>query len=97
MPKLKRLTTYTGSILSPLYQHMKQANFKISPFDPSGNKIASVLITNFKYGDIRLKGQDFRVNVDTVSQSKNTYLEVTYSNLIRERLEVQICTYRKEV
>lgn len=93
MPKLKRLTTYTGSILSPLFQHMKQVNFKVSPYDPSGNKIASVLITNFKYGDIRLKPQEYKVNVETAANSKNTYMEVTYSNMNRERLEVQVRAY----
>ena len=84
MPKLKRLTTYTGSTLSPLYQHMKTVNFKISPFDPSGNKLASYLLPNFKYGDIRLKAQEYKVNVETIQNSKNTYLEVIYSKLMRE-------------
>ena len=84
MPKLKRLTTYTGSTLNPLYKHIKEANFYISPFDPQGNRTANFLITNFKYGDSRLKLPDFKLKVENNHKSSRTYMDVVYSKVNRE-------------
>lgn len=47
MPKLKRLTTYTGSLIDPLYKHMKKVELFISPFDERGNKVATHFIDMF--------------------------------------------------
>ena len=87
MPKTKRLITMYGSTLDPIYRYMTQATLNISPFDINGNKVAKFLYTNFAGGDQRLKLPDFKLDVKFNNEVKNTYLEATYSDLIRKQLE----------
>ncbi len=80
MPKLKRLTTYMGNLLNPLGKHIQKVDFIVSPYDESGNKVAEYFITNFKYGDPKLKLPDYSCTVKTDYNSANTYAIIKYKN-----------------
>ena len=84
MPKIKRLVTFYGQTLNPIYRFMKSATLKVSPFDEKGNKLAKALYTHLKGGDPRLKMPEFKLAVDSVPEYKNTWLEVVYRLLIRK-------------
>ena len=87
MPKLKRLTTYMGATLAPIYQHMQIAHFRISPYDKAGNKMAKMLYKNFLHGDKRLKIETFNITLEVDHQSRDTCLEATFSEFIRKSME----------
>ena len=87
MPKTKRLTVLYGSTLNPPFRFMKRALFKLSPFDSKGNGTARMLFLNFTGGNPQLRLPEFKVEVEVDHTIKNTYLEATYSQLTRERLE----------
>ena len=86
MPKTKRLTTYLGATLNPIYRFMTECELVVSPYDPKGNKLAKFLYTHMAYGDKRLKLPEFKLNVNFNEKIKNSELKVKYSFIIRKRL-----------
>ena len=80
MPKIKRLTTYMGSLLNPLGKHMQKVEFIVSPFDPKGNRIAEYFINNLKKGDIKLKLPNYKCTITTDNTSAQSYMIIKYKN-----------------
>ena len=84
------MITYLGQTLNPMYRFMKQATFRLSPFDVRGNKVARQLYVNFAGGDPKLKMAEFKVATEVVPDARNSCLEVLYRKLSRQQLAQQL-------
>ena len=94
MPKTKRLVTSIGATLNPLFRHMLNVTFRISPYDKNGNKLARHFYVNFIGGDKRLKLDNFKINVIVDPKSANTCMEAEYRLIKRQSMEEQISSDR---
>ncbi len=80
MPKIKRLQTFLGETLKPMYKNMKKMNIVISPHDQLGNKVARHFYDYFKNVPQKLKPEGYSFQSSLDETSLNSFMEVEYRN-----------------
>lgn len=78
MPKIKRLQTFLGESLTPLYKNMKRLKIVVSPYDLQGNKVARHFHDYFKNVPEKMKPEGYTFSSVVDDSSANTYIEVEY-------------------
>lgn len=80
MPKVKRLTTYYGTLIDPFYKFIIKADFHISPYDADGNKCAKHLYKLLSEADKKLIQPNLAINLNVKEDSENSYTELEFKN-----------------
>ena len=97
MPKSKRLITSLGGTLDPIYRYIQSTNFRLSPFDRNGNKVARCLYLHFRGGDKRLKMENFKLTAQVDPTIQNTVMESVYREVIRQPVEKRHLAERRDL